>query len=112
MDEIIKSGSKFFNNPSKIPRLIYPTQDKLTDTFMVVIKMPPVSFDEIIVTIDPSYIDVYAQSLDNDSLLSLINEANTAQTFSTRVKLPEGLDVENADASYKNESVTVYLPYL
>lgn len=111
MDEIIKHSSSVFSSPINLPQFIYPITEKGTETFMVVIKLPPVTFDEIIVSIDSSYIEVAAQLLENDPLLSLINEANSAQVYTTKVRLPNGLNIENADASYNNGAVTVYLPY-
>lgn len=111
MEEIINNDANLFGSQVKKPQIIYPLSDNKTDTFMVVIKMPPVSFDEIMVSIDPDYVEVSAQVLEVDPLLSLLNESNSTQSYTTKVRLPEGLDIENADASYNNEAVTIYLPY-
>lgn len=111
MKEITNDWNNLFASPVKKPQIIYPLSDNKTDTFMVVIKMPPVSFDEIIVTIDQDYVEVSAQMLEVDPLLSLLNESNSTQSYTTRVRIPEGLDIENADASYGSDAVTIYLPY-
>ena len=93
-------------------QLLYPIRDLKNDTFFVVIHLPQIGYDEIVVTIDPSYVGVSATILKGDRLLSLFDEAYAPQIYSTRVKIPGGLDIDNADAYYDGGFIKISIPYL
>lgn len=82
-----------------------------TDCFLAVINLPIIGYDEIMVTIDTNNIEVSAVLKSSQSIYDSNEDNENIQNFTTKVRLPDGLDVAKADAVYKNGSVSVWIPY-
>lgn len=82
-----------------------------TDCFLAVINLPIIGYDEIMVSIDTMNIEVSAVLSNCQSLYDANEDKENFQNFTTRVRLPDGLDIERADAVYENGSVSVWIPY-
>lgn len=113
MDGIIKRGYGLTSEDSKLPQFIYPLSDSSNDTFMTVIKLPKIDYDEVVVTIDQKYIEISASWQAEDRIAALFDEDYMgSQIYTTKVCIPDGLNIALANAFYDNHVVTVHVPYV
>ncbi len=111
MDDITRLSNDSVSINRLKSQVIYPIRDLSSDTFLVVINLPNIGYDEIVVSVEPRNLGVSATLLKADRLMALFDESYAPQVFTTNVRLPEELDIENADAEYDGGFIRVSIPY-